>query len=217
MKRKFKILPILICLIAAGNVLAHVQLDNPVGGETFVTGETVIIQWTLLISHDQNNWDLYFSSNGGTDWAEIELNIDPTRLNYVWTVPLMTTENARIRIVQDNNGTNYEDTSSDFIISDTQTSVEIEEQNEYAFKLYANYPNPFNPTTTITYELPATTYIDLSIYNILGQKMVTLISGIQTAGYHLIEWDASQLSGGTYFIKLDAGEFTQIRKSVLLK
>jgi len=203
--------------MAAESSNAHVQLDYPSGGETLVAGETVIIQWAILISHDQNNWDLYFSSNGGSDWVEIELDIDPARLDYVWTVPLTLTENARIRIVQDNNGTDYQDVSADFIITDTQTSVEIEKKNEYTFKLYDNYPNPFNPTTNINYELPITNYVDLSIYNLLGQKVATLISQKQEAGYHSIEWDASNLSAGTYFIKLDAGEFTQIRKAVLLK
>ena len=203
--------------MAAESSNAHVQLDYPSGGETLVAGETVIIQWAILISHDQNNWDLYFSSNGGSDWVEIELDIDPARLDYVWTVPLTLTENGRIRIVQDNNGTDYQDVSADFIITDTQTSVEIEKKNEYTFKLYDNYPNPFNPTTNINYELPITNYVDLSIYNLLGQKVATLISQKQEAGYHSIEWDASNLSAGTYFIKLDAGEFTQIRKAVLLK
>jgi len=117
----------------------------------------------------------------------------------------------------DNMQGDYEDLSSDFSITDTQTPIEIQEKNPAAFTLHPNYPNPFNPTTIINYELPNTTNIDLSVYNLLGQKIVTLVSGQQTAGYHSIEWDASNLSAGAYFIKLQANEFVQIKKSILLK
>ena len=83
--------------------------------------------------------------------------------------------------------------------------------------LHPNYPNPFNPTTVINYELPHTTNMDLSVYNLLGQKVVTLVSGTQYAGYHSIEWDDSNLSGGAYFIKFQADDFVQIKKAILLR
>ena len=133
------LLSFLIMLIVADTVDAHVSLDSPEGGETFVSGATVIIKWTILIEHPQNNWDLYFSSNGGTDWEEIKLDIDPSQLFYAWTVPEITTENARIKIIQDNMGGNYGDICSDFTITDVQTSIGIQENN----------PSVFNCPTTI--------------------------------------------------------------------
>ena len=211
------IFPFLLFIITIGSVSAHVQLDNPVGGETFVTGETVIIEWSTLISHVQENWDLYFSSNGGNDWEEIKFDLGTSQLFYEWIVPPILTENARIKIVQDNTGSDYENLSGDFIITDTQTSVEIQEKNPSAFKLNPNYPNPFNPSTIINFELPTTMIIDLSIYNLLGQEVETLVSGRQGAGYHSVEWNASNLSAGAYFIKLQADEFIQIKKAILLK
>jgi len=216
-KLYLSILSFLIFFIVTDTVKAHVKLDNPLGGETFVSGETVIIKWTMLVPHDQENWDLYFSSNGGNSWEELELDLESFRTTFVWTVPQLLTENARIRIIQDNTGGDYVDASGDFIITDVQTSIGIKEKNPNAFNLHPNYPNPFNPTTIINYELPNTTNIDLSVYNLLGQKIVTLVSGQQTAGYHSIEWDASNLSAGAYFIKLQANEFVQIKKSILLK
>ena len=87
-----------------------------------------------------------------------------------------------------------------------------------AFYLDQNYPNPFNPKTTINYELPTTNYVELSIYSLLGQKVTTLVSQEQKAGYHQVEWDASGFASGVYFyrLKCDAG-FIQIKKLILLE
>jgi polyhydroxybutyrate depolymerase len=86
------------------------------------------------------------------------------------------------------------------------------------FSLSQNYPNPFNPTTTINYKLPITNYVELSIYNLLGQKVATLINERQNAGSHQVEWDASAFASGVYYYRLitDAG-FVQTKKLILLK
>jgi len=84
--------------------------------------------------------------------------------------------------------------------------------------LLQNYPNPFNPTTTISYQLPAISKVDISIYNLLGQKVATLVSKKQQAGTYKIEWDASGFASGLYFYKLVTDEnFVQSRKLILLK
>jgi rhodanese-related sulfurtransferase len=82
------------------------------------------------------------------------------------------------------------------------TRVENIKKNDYPgkFELYKNYPNPFNPTTNINYELQITNYVELSIYNSLGQKIITLVSEKQEAGYHQIEWDASGFASGKKMI-----------------
>jgi hypothetical protein len=86
---------------------------------------------------------------------------------------------------------------------------------EYA--LGKNYPNPFNPKTIINYELPITNEVELSIYNLIGQKVQTLVSGRQQAGYYQVEWDATGFSSGVYFYHLQAGGHHEVRKMVLLK
>ena len=87
-----------------------------------------------------------------------------------------------------------------------------------AFYLDQNYPNPFNPKTTINYELPTTNYVELSIYSLLGQKVATLVSQEQKAGYHQVEWNASGFASGVYFyrLKCNAG-FIQTKKLILLE
>ena len=90
-------------------------------------------------------------------------------------------------------------------------------KNPIEFKLYQNYPNPFNPTTKINYELPITNYVDLSIYNVLGQKVATLVSKRQAAGVYQVEWNATEFASGVYYYNLQAGEFVQVRKMVLIR
>ncbi len=85
------------------------------------------------------------------------------------------------------------------------------------FDLAQNYPNPFNPTTMINYELPITNYVDLSIYNALGQRMATLVSENQSAGSYQVSWDASQFASGIYYYRIEAGEFQAVKKMILLR
>ena len=85
------------------------------------------------------------------------------------------------------------------------------------FALEQNYPNPFNPKTVIRYALPITGHIDLSIYNMLGQKVATLVSEEQTAGNHKVNWDASNFPSGVYFCRLDADGLQQVRRMLLIK
>jgi len=87
----------------------------------------------------------------------------------------------------------------------------------YTFNLEKNYPNPFNPKTIINYELPTTNYVSLSIHNLVGQKVATLVSENQKPGYHQIEWDATDYASGLYYYQLVAGDFKQVRKMILLK
>jgi hypothetical protein len=87
----------------------------------------------------------------------------------------------------------------------------------YTLTLAQNYPNPFNPKTTINYELPVSNKVELSIFNILGQKVVQLVSGNQQAGTYQVKWDASGFSSGIYFYRLKTENQLLIRKMMLLK
>ena len=85
------------------------------------------------------------------------------------------------------------------------------------FSLKQNYPNPFNPKTTINYELPMTSDVELSIYNLRGQKVVTLVSAYQPAGFYEFEWNAEGMASGVYLYKLQAGNFSDMKKMILLR
>ncbi len=83
------------------------------------------------------------------------------------------------------------------------------------FHLYPNYPNPFNPSTTIRFALPHRTSMTLKVFNSLGQQVATLLEGDQSAGVHDLQFDGSRLSSGMYFYRLQAGDFAQTKRLVL--
>jgi len=90
------------------------------------------------------------------------------------------------------------------------------------FAVSPNYPNPFNPTTTIKYQLPQTSDVQLSIFNVLGQKVRTLVNAQIEAGYHSTEWDGrndlgAQVGSGIYIYRFSAGDYLRVQKMIMLK
>lgn len=90
------------------------------------------------------------------------------------------------------------------------------------FSLSQNYPNPFNPRTSIRYALPQDAHVRLTVYNVLGQKVATLVDEYQIAGYKTVWWDGqdaegNELSSGVYFYRLTAGEFSEVKKMMMVK
>jgi hypothetical protein len=83
--------------------------------------------------------------------------------------------------------------------------------------LYQNYPNPFNPTTTIPYQLPKSSFVNLSIYDISGRLVETLVSEHKSAGNYSVKWNPENVGSGIYFYKIDAGKFSSVKKCLLLK
>jgi PKD repeat protein len=85
------------------------------------------------------------------------------------------------------------------------------------FGLAQNYPNPFNPTTEISFSMKEPGHASLVVYNIRGQKVATLADGIYSTGHHTVTWDATKMASGIYLYRLEAGEFTDIKKMLLIK
>jgi photosystem II stability/assembly factor-like uncharacterized protein len=164
--------------------------------------------WAVGVDRNQEGIILA-TNNGGISWF-LQADQLPAPLNaihfvgdYGWAVgelgQVLKTENGGASWIDDKNQSVYAST----------------------YLLGQNYPNPFNPKTIINFELPIANYVELTIYNMLGEKVATLISGKQPAGNHQVEWDASGFASGVYFYRLSAEgkgqSFVQTRKLVLLK
>lgn len=85
------------------------------------------------------------------------------------------------------------------------------------FQLFQNYPNPFNPTTVVRYQLPTATLVQLEVFDVLGRRIASLVHSKQAAGDYAIPFNASNLSSGVYFYRLQAGSFVQTKKMLLVK
>ncbi len=101
-------------------------------------------------------------------------------------------------------------------IGDTPTALPTE------IALMQNYPNPFNPETNIEFRLPSATNVTLEVYNLLGQKVKTLVSDYREAGYHTVRWNGTNDSGdlvpsGVYFYRMTAGDFVKTNKMIMLR
>jgi hypothetical protein len=100
------------------------------------------------------------------------------------------------------------------IISDVKTHDNTAIQT---FHLYRNYPNPFNPSTTIRFILPKACFVTLKIYNLLGKEVATLLRETRAAGEYSVQWNGENLAAGIYFLRMKAGEFIETRKLILQK
>ena len=87
----------------------------------------------------------------------------------------------------------------------------------FAFALHDNYPNPFNPTTTIRYELPTASHVTLTVHDLLGREVATLVEALEEPGYKSVQWNAAGVASGVYLYRLTAGDFVQTRKLLVLK
>jgi hypothetical protein len=103
------------------------------------------------------------------------------------------------------------------IKQDIKTGVAKDGQMPVTFALEQNYPNPFNPSTTIRFSLAKASNVKLLVYNVLGQQVRTLVDTRMSAGQQSIVFDASRLASGVYFYRLDAGNFSSVKKMLLLK
>ena len=100
------------------------------------------------------------------------------------------------------------------------TSVEGDEQGSVLpkpFELAQNFPNPFNPATEIQFSLPRKCDVKLEVFNILGQRIATLVNRPMEAGYHTATFDGSKVASGIYLYRLQAGDFVESKKMMLVK
>ncbi|MHC1739167.1 MAG: lamin tail domain-containing protein [Ignavibacteriaceae bacterium] len=181
----------------------------------FPAGSVVPANGFLVIVVDDADASGFGLSSGGDEvWLEDGTGnvIDHT------LVPAMPDVNTSFSRVPDG--------SANWVITNTitkgtanifTTDVTDEISNPVAFSLSQNFPNPFNPTTSIKYDLTVSGFTTLQVYDVLGNGVATLVSSEQNAGSYQLEFNAASLSSGIYFYKLTSGNFTAVKKLNLLK
>ena len=104
----------------------------------------------------------------------------------------------------------------DSLVGRITTNVIDQRTMPRVYALMQNFPNPFNPTTTIRYDLPRATKVSLKVYDVLGREILSLAQGDWEAGYHQVQWNAN-VASGIYFYRLQTEEFVETKKMILLK
>ena len=99
----------------------------------------------------------------------------------------------------------------------TPTDVAIEQKENVTYRLFQNYPNPFNPSTKINYTVPKSGFVTIKVYDLLGREVTTLVNENKPVGNYNVEFNAGKLVSGVYFYRMNAGDFVQTKKLILLK
>lgn len=102
-------------------------------------------------------------------------------------------------------------------LTETSSVSEIPDKMPTGFNLYANYPNPFNPGTEIRYDVATTAHVRINVYDISGRHIATLIDGTNAPGHHSVTFDATDLASGLYLCRMEAGDYAQTQRMMLLK
>jgi len=147
----------------------------------------------------------YETTDGGESW---EISVLPS--NRAYSIFALDREHIWL-----STGTGMLSTLSEPILVDVEDSENLDK--EFTFSLNNNYPNPFNPTTTITFTLPEPQKISLKVFNMLGKEVATLFAGSVSAGEHNIKFDGTNLSSGIYFYQLITPENSITKKMILIK
>jgi hypothetical protein len=209
--------------------------DNPKPGDT-VNIQVRIHNFSLINTPGQVNARFYVGnpSSGGTLIKSVNgtttfhtADYIPARGNSIisfdWKLPGNTPAYPRIYVVIDpDNKIDEIHKTNDIgwkVLQYTQGTTGIQNKSTVVsnFKLSQNYPNPFNPTTTIQYEIPNSGLVTLKVYDILGREVKTLVNQHKNSGSYEVNFNAGNFSSGVYFYRLQAGNFIQTKKMILLK
>ncbi|MBS1492023.1 MAG: T9SS type A sorting domain-containing protein [Bacteroidetes bacterium] len=194
--------------IIANQGIAPVELSS---FTSIVTRNTVKLNWSTISEINNSGFDIERKSVT-SDWTKVSnVNGNGTSNNvhtYTYDDRNLTTGKYNYRLKQIDFNGNYK-------YYQLTNEVEVGIPNKY--DLSQNYPNPFNPSTTINYELPKSNFVSLKIYDMMGREVANLVNQTQDAGFYSIKFDASKLSSGIYFYKIQAADFSAVKKLMLVK
>jgi hypothetical protein len=203
--------------IQANYVARFTDSENPLPVElvsftALQAGNKVNLNWSTATETNNSGFEiLRFTQNDNNGWQKIGFvqgyGTTTELQHYSFTDDNLIAGVYSYRLKQiDYDGT--------FSYSDV---IEVDFTGAVEFTLEQNYPNPFNPSTTIRYSLPSAGEIELSVFDVFGSELEILVNQWQPAGNYIIDFDASHLSSGIYFYRLNAGSFSQTKKLILLK
>ena len=157
------------------------------------------------------------------DYGEVEVMPTTETLTIAYDIMLNAGEHYNW-VLTATNGEEYilEDAGELVIPSAERFTLELKAVVPSTFTLHQNFPNPFNPITTLRYDLPEDNFVLLTVYDMLGRTVVQLVNTTQEGGFKAVQWDGTDsmgrpVSAGVYLYQIQAGEFVQTKKMVLLK
>ena len=173
----------------------------------------VYIEWEPFERADWYNVQL----SADKDFEELIVDTDNTEDEGLYVSGLNGGSEYYWRLKAFNDAGSSDWTEKQSIQTAISVGVDDGQEKPDEFALNSNYPNPFNPQTQIRYELPEQAQVRLTVYNMLGEQVTTLVNESQSAGHHEVTFDASDLSSGTYIYRLEAGDYSESRTMMFVK
>ncbi len=187
--------------------IVPVELTSFVGS---VNGNSVNLNWTTATEINNSGFDVEKKSTN-SDWHKIGFvsgnGTTTEKQSYSYTDRNLAEGKYNYRLRQVDFDGSFEYSSA----------IEVLVVTPDKFELVQNFPNPFNPTTSISFSLPQAGNVKLAVYNLLGQEVQTLVNGFKEQGTHSVTFEAKNLNSGIYLYKLEANGFSSVRKMTLLK
>lgn len=169
---------------------------------------------------DDNNFTSYFSLPPGDGVVEVLSRSDDTQIE-AFQATFSEGDALLGVLLQSDSGQGFSllafDAEGNALDPVVVTSTDAQADQPAAFALYENYPNPFNPTTTLHFDVPKHTHVRLAVSNVLGQVVAVLVDESLAPGHHAVSLNGSDWPSGTYFYRLEAGSFEAVRKMLLVK
>jgi hypothetical protein len=192
--------------------------NNPANSENpsvSVSGQSVHVSW---FDTRDGNTEIYYkySSDGGINWGS---DIRLTNNSEGSGRPSVSVSGSKVHVLW----YDFRDGGDPEIYYKRNPTgnpigiINVNEEIPTAFSLFQNYPNPFNPVTNINFSIPKTGIVKLVVYDAIGKKVSELVNGNYNAGSYKVDFNASFLSSGVYFYKIEAEGFTEVKKMILVK
>jgi hypothetical protein len=202
--------------------VTHVVVTSPNGGESLTGQSDIEVTWSLLDPEGVDHVAILFSEDSGANFSLVEDSVTGTSA-YLWPVPPVNSSECVVRIEAHYDGgmISVDESDSTFTIVSTATGADVGRPPEH-FELHPNYPNPFNPTTTVEFSVPKSSRVIIRVHDVSGRHISTLTDRVWTEGRHAVSWNGRDRQGvpvasGVYSIQMDAESFYLTRKIVLLK
>ena len=200
------------------NIDSGYSVDNlaplpPQGLTATVTSQEVSLRWTQNRESDLLEYRVYRSSEPGLDPRTQEALGASTDTMFVDAMPIAGNAFYAVVAADIHGNTSAKSNEVALVVQDVEEGTAL----PTSFALDQNYPNPFNPTTTISFSLAERTRVRLSVYDVLGRELSTLVDEIRDQGRYIEWFDGGVFTSGVYFYRLKAGEFEAVRRFVLMK
>jgi len=194
------------------DILVHTYPQSPTGLQISQVGKAIELQWanrdtaqdSIIIQRRVNSGSFLDLAEVGPTVSQFTDSTASGGTSCYYRLKVITTDSVEMQ-------------SYPIMISVTATRVVEQQDGVHRFQLYDSYPNPFNPSTTIRYDLAENSFVSLKVYDVLGREVKTLVGQREIAGDHSVTFNAADLPSGVYYYRLRCGSYTETKKLLLLR